>query len=150
MASPIRSSQFYSELDQKLSKILSSTTDLVANFANFAACVHAAMGTNAVNWCGFYLVRQFDESKEVLSLGPFSGKPAVTLIGRGNGVCGTAWETQQHQLVPNVHENPNHIACDSGTSIQSFPLSHKSPQQPLIVKSSFQSLQMTKSMEFWT
>jgi GAF domain-containing protein len=36
-------------------------------------------------------------------------------IRKGRGVCGTAWETDRTQLVPDVHEFPGHIACDSAS-----------------------------------
>ena len=47
-----------------------------------------------------------------LILGPFQGKPACIRIPVGKGVCGTAVEQDQIQLVPDVHAFPGHIACD--------------------------------------
>lgn len=35
------------------------------------------------------------------------------MIPFGRGVCGTAAQTRQLQLVPDVHAFPGHIACDS-------------------------------------
>ena len=49
-------------------------------------------------------------------LGPFQGKPACIHIEKGKGVCGTAWASGKTQLVPNVHEFPGHIACDSASN----------------------------------
>lgn len=63
-----------------------------------------------VSWAGFYL-REGDE----LVLGPFQGKVACMHIGWGRGVCGTAAFEDRTQLVPNVHEFPGHIACDSAS-----------------------------------
>ena len=63
-----------------------------------------------VNWAGFYLVKEED-----LILGPFQGKVACVRIARGKGVCGTAWDTDSVQLVPDVHAFPGHIACDSAS-----------------------------------
>ena len=63
-----------------------------------------------VSWVGFYL-RDEDE----LVLGPFQGKVACMHIAWGAGVCGTAAKTDVSQLVPNVHEFPGHIACDSAS-----------------------------------
>lgn len=63
-----------------------------------------------INWAGFYLVREGE-----LILGPFQGKPACVRIARGRGVCGTAWESDSTQLVPDVHAFPGHIACDSAS-----------------------------------
>lgn len=64
-----------------------------------------------INWAGFYIVRGGQ-----LVLGPFQGKVACIHIQKGKGVCGTSWETDTVQLVPNVHEFPGHIACDSASN----------------------------------
>ena len=64
-----------------------------------------------INWAGFYIVRDGQ-----LVLGPFQGKVACIHIQKGKGVCGTAWETDTVQLVPNVHDFPGHIACDSASN----------------------------------
>lgn len=52
---------------------------------------------------------------EELVLGPFAGLPACVRIGRGRGVCGTAWAEDRTQVVPDVHAFPGHIACDSAS-----------------------------------
>jgi L-methionine (R)-S-oxide reductase len=59
-------------------------------------------------WVGFYLVR---DGK--LQLGPFQGPVACYTIGKGRGVCGTAWEQAQTILVPDVEQFAGHIACSS-------------------------------------
>ena len=64
-----------------------------------------------INWAGFYLVMD-----GALILGPFQGKVACVRIEKGKGVCGTAWEKDRVQLVPDVHAFPGHIACDSASS----------------------------------
>lgn len=64
-----------------------------------------------INWAGFYLLK--DES---LYLGPFQGKVACTVIPMGKGVCGTAASTRKIQLVPDVHQFPGHIACDTASN----------------------------------
>ena len=64
-----------------------------------------------INWAGFYLARGGR-----LELGPFQGKPACTLIEFGKGVCGTAVAQDRTQLVPDVHQFPGHIACDSASN----------------------------------
>ena len=70
-----------------------------------------------INWAGFYVVKKAaDASKDMLVLGPFQGKPACIHIEYGKGVCGTAWEQDRTQLVPDVHQFPGHIACDSASN----------------------------------
>ena len=63
-----------------------------------------------INWAGFYIMRGGR-----LELGPFQGKTACTVIETGRGVCGTAAAEDRTQLVPDVHEFPGHIACDSAS-----------------------------------
>ena len=64
-----------------------------------------------LNWVGFYLLRDSQ-----LIVGPFQGKPACVHIPVGKGVCGTAIEKDLIQNVPDVHQFPGHIACDSASN----------------------------------
>ena len=100
----------YRELDAQLAALLTGEHDLIANTANAAALLYNALPD--LNWAGFYLLRSPDE----LVLGPFQGKPACVRIALGRGVCGTAAAARRTVLVPNVHEFPGHIACDSASN----------------------------------
>lgn len=91
--------------------LLAQERDPIANAANLAAFVAEAVSD--VNWAGFYFVRG-DE----LVLGPFAGKPAVTRIARGSGVCGIAWAGAQSLVVADVHAFSGHIACDSASNAE--------------------------------
>ena len=82
--------------------------NLIANLSNAAALLWQNLPD--INWAGFYLVYG-DE----LILGPFQGKPACREIAKGRGVCGTAWEKDEIQLVADVHAFPGHIACDEAS-----------------------------------
>lgn len=53
---------------------------------------------------------------EELVLGPFQGLPACNRIKLNTGVCGAAVTTRKTQVVPNVHNFPGHIACDSASN----------------------------------
>ena len=64
-----------------------------------------------LNWAGFYVLRGGR-----LVLGPFQGKPACIHIKPGKGVCGSALKEDRTLVVPNVHEFPGHIACDSASN----------------------------------
>ena len=88
---------------------LSSETDDLANLSNASAIIMACV--ERLNWAGFYIMRE-DE----LVLGPFQGLPACNRIKVGKGVCGTAVATKRVQLVPDVHQFPGHIACDSASN----------------------------------
>lgn len=52
----------------------------------------------------------------------------------GRGVCGTAAQTGQTQVVKNVHEFPGHIACDSASASEIVvPLIHESVSDQKII-----------------
>ena len=44
------------------------------------------------------------------------GLPACNRIDIGKGVCGTAAESRETQLIQDVHLFPGHIACDSASN----------------------------------
>ena len=76
--------------------------------ANMSTLIYDTIGN--VNWVGFYLIED-----NRLVLGPYKGQVACVSIKRGAGVCGTAWATGKTQHVPDVHQFPGHIACDSAS-----------------------------------
>jgi len=100
--------EHYAELAEQARGILAGEPDLVANAANFAALVYHSLPE--LNWAGFYL---YDGTE--LVVGPFQGKPACIRIALGRGVCGTAAQTRQTQLVRDVHAFDGHIACDAAS-----------------------------------
>src|SRR6202162_4106389 len=96
----------YRDLAASLDELLRGETDALANLANAAGLLNAAL--DRINWCGFYL-KKADE----LVLGPFQGKPACVRIPLGKGVCGTAAARRETGVVPDVNAFPGHIACDA-------------------------------------
>lgn len=98
----------YDLIRSQMEALAEDAKDFIPVMANVSALLFSEMPE--VNWAGFYLVREED-----LILGPFQGKVACVRIGRGKGVCGTAWDTDSVQLVPDVHAFPGHIACDSAS-----------------------------------
>jgi GAF domain-containing protein len=95
----------YRELARSLASLTEGEPDALANLANAAALL--AQSVDAINWCGFYLLRG-----EELVLGPFQGKPACVRIPVGKGVCGSAASERATLVVPDVTRFPGHIACD--------------------------------------
>ncbi|OZB56117.1 MAG: diguanylate cyclase [Lysobacterales bacterium 13-68-4] len=94
---------------QQAQGLLAGERDLIANAANFSALLFHSLPD--LNWAGFYL---FDGTE--LVVGPFQGKPACVRIALGRGVCGTAAQTRQTQLVVDVHAFEGHIACDAASN----------------------------------
>ena len=101
-------SELYDALAEQMGGLLHGERDRVANAANFSALVFHSLPD--LNWCGFYF---FDGTE--LVVGPFQGKPACVRIALGRGVCGTAAVERKTQVVPDVHEFPDHIACDAAS-----------------------------------
>src|SRR5256885_870611 len=99
----------YDQLAAQLSSLLAGERDLVANAANFSSLIFHALPD--LNWAGFYF-----EKDDELVLGPFQGQPACVRIRVGQGVCGAGASKCETIIVPNVHEFPGHIACDSASN----------------------------------
>ncbi|EAS02167.1 GAF domain protein, putative (macronuclear) [Tetrahymena thermophila SB210] len=71
---------------------------------------------------GFYVVVDELDSQgnktgnKVLEVGPYQSTILATpRIAIGKGVCGTAWQEAKTQVVNNVKECKNYIACDNET-----------------------------------
>lgn len=97
--------QKYELLYKQIEALVQGESDPIANMANVAAMIHYTFG---FWWTGFYRV-----AGDELVLGPFQGTLACSRISYGRGVCGTAWEEQRTQVVPDVEQFPGHIACSS-------------------------------------
>ena len=95
----------YQSLIPQIQAIVADESDVIANLANICAALKQQFNWF---WIGFYLVKDNE-----LVLGPFQGPIACTRIGKGRGVCGTAWQQQKVMIVPDVEQFPGHIACNS-------------------------------------
>ena len=99
----------YDQLVRRLETLTKDIPYEIANLANASALLWQALPD--INWAGFYKLVD-----GILVLYPFQGKPACVRIQVGKGVCGTAVAEDATQLVPNVHQFPGHIACDSASN----------------------------------
>ncbi|KAI8142581.1 GAF domain-like protein [Fennellomyces sp. T-0311] len=112
--------QFYGELLEEIKAIVEGQKNWVTNLANASAVIYHGLRSlehfqrKPINWAGFYLIDCSNANK--LILGPFQGKVACTEIAVGKGVCGTAAEVKQTQVIMDVHAFPGHIACDSASN----------------------------------
>lgn len=97
----------YASLLQQIISVTEDEPDQIARMANAAAMLYETFGWW---WTGFY--RVVDDE---LVLGPFQGSLACMRIRRGRGVCGTAWERDETQVVPDVDKFPGHIACSTAS-----------------------------------
>lgn len=97
-------------VNKQLHALLEDESNVIANLSNASALLDENLDN--INWAGFYL---WDETDKELVLGPFQGKVACVRIESGKGVCGTAFESKETIVVPDVHEFPGHIACDAAS-----------------------------------
>jgi GAF domain-containing protein len=103
---PSDKKECYKLVHAQLKSLLENEPYVIPNLSNTSALLNGAL--TEINWVGFYLMHNNE-----LLLGPFQGKTACVHISVGKGVCGTAVLKDEIQLVPDVHEFPGHIACDS-------------------------------------
>ena len=101
--------ELYDQLASQLSSLLAGERNLIANAANFSALIFHSLPD--LNWAGFYFAQDGE-----LVLGPFQGQPACVRIKIGQGVCGAGAAKCETMIVPNVHEFPGHITCDSASN----------------------------------
>ena len=100
----------YNQLKLELACVLEGEKNNIARYSTFV-CMLSQAFRNRFFWTGIYLVDQ--QHPHELVIGPYQGTLGCLRIPFGQGVCGTVAEKQQPLIVPNVHEFPGHIACDS-------------------------------------
>ena len=97
--------EMYRFIAEQTERVLGEAGTVTSALANISSVLMLLMPR--INWAGFYTL-----TDGALYLGPFQGKPAVSVIPAGQGVCGTAVAERKAQLVRDVHACCNHIACD--------------------------------------
>lgn len=101
--------QRYAEAAQEIAAVLDGEPNLIARMATVAAILHHAF--DHYFWTGFYLVDP--EKTDELVIGPYQGTLGCLRIPFSKGVCGACARARETIIVPDVHEFPGHIACDS-------------------------------------
>lgn len=101
----------YPLLSRQLEALL-DTRDWLVNSTQ--TCAFIMQQLPELNWAGFYLQRQ----PELLTLGPFQGKPACNPIPFHKGVCGAAARSRRTQRIDDVHAIADHIACDAASNAE--------------------------------
>ena len=95
----------YQQLIRVVEATLSGELDPLIWMAGLSCLIRDALG---FFWVGFYRV----QGNELL-IGPYQGTFGCTRIPFGRGVCGTCAVHQKTIIVPDVHQFPGHIACDT-------------------------------------
>ena len=99
----------YAEVEGEILAVLDGETNVTARMATVASMLRDAF--DSYFWSGFYVV-DADKGDELV-VGPYQGPLGCLRIPFGRGVCGTAAQTRETQVVEDVHAFPGHIACDS-------------------------------------
>lgn len=103
----------YRQLKEEIDSVVAGETSDTARYAS-AACLLTQAFKPRFFWTGFYLV---DPLKPLeLVVGPYQGTLGCLRIPFGKGVCGHVASTREPIIVPDVHEFPGHIACDSASN----------------------------------
>lgn len=103
----------YATVRQQIVAVLDGETNTTAKMATVSCLLSEAFPATYF-WTGFYVVDPSNPNE--LVVGPYQGTLGCLRIAFGRGVCGTAAETGETQIVEDVHAIKNHIACDSRTN----------------------------------
>lgn len=96
----------YDRIIVQLKTLLSKSSDEQARMASVVALLHHKM--NHFFWTGFYELKN-----DCLVVRLYQGPVACMELPKDTGVCWAAVNAAKPIVVPNVHEFPGHIACDS-------------------------------------
>ena len=103
----------YQEVIRDVLAVLDGEPDVTARMATCVSLLNQAF--DAWFWTGFYVVDKVKKAAgtDELVVGPYNGTLGCLRIAFGRGVCGAAAATRTTQVVPDVHQFSDHIACDS-------------------------------------
>lgn len=98
-----RYERLYIQIDDLIEK---SSNNSLSNMSTIIAVLHHKL--EYFFWTGFYVLQD-----NKLQVGPYQGSLACINLAKDKGVCWAAINQKKTIVVSNVHEFPNHIACDS-------------------------------------
>ena len=99
----------YADLRARVAALTMGETDPIALMATVASKLHRSDAR--FDWTGFYRVAE----PGVLKIGPYQGGHGCTTIPFEKGICGVCARTGEVQIVPDVDDVDDHIACSSTT-----------------------------------
>jgi|TARA_B110001454_G_C12362654_1_gene284956 GAF domain-containing protein len=99
----------YEGLTKRVLSLTEGEYDQVSLMATVVCEVHWA--DDRFDWTGFYRV----VDQNLLKIGPYQGSHGCLTIPFSRGVCGAAARTGEIQLVSDVSDFSEHIACSAST-----------------------------------
>ncbi|MBU2651768.1 MAG: GAF domain-containing protein [Bacteroidetes bacterium] len=110
----------YERIFQQINALIKDQSWPVAIMATIAAVLHHKF--DYYFWTGFYLLTEGE-----LIVGPYQGPVACIKLKKHSGVCWAGINRGETIIVPDVHQFPGHIACDSRSNSEIVvPLRNKS------------------------
>jgi len=106
MMEQIKKDKRYGRLYEQIKGLLEGKDFSIAGMATIVAVLHHKM--DYFFWTGFYLLEDGE-----LIVGPYQGPVACILLEKDKGVCWAGVNKGETIVVPDVHQFPGHIACDS-------------------------------------
>lgn len=97
----------YQRLIRQLDDLLKKPGSYDSKLATIAAVLHHKM--EYFFWTGFYFLTEEGQ----LVVKSYQGPVACQLLEKNTGVCWAAVNQKKTIIVPDVHQFPGHIACDS-------------------------------------
>ena len=96
----------YKRVTKQIEELILKTDDPFARMSTIVAVLHHKF--EYFFWTGFY--RQVNDE---LIICCYQGSVACLILPKNTGVCWEAINRKETIIVADVHEFPNHIACDS-------------------------------------
>lgn len=96
----------YVRVITQLEGLLTKTADINARMATISAVLHNKM--DGFFWTGFYFLTNGE-----LTVRLYQGPVACQILKKDTGVCWAGINQKKTIVVANVHDVPDHIACDS-------------------------------------
>ncbi|HZX63402.1 MAG TPA: GAF domain-containing protein [Bacteroidales bacterium] len=96
----------YLRIYHQLKDFLVKSDDIDARMATIVAVLHHKMET--FFWTGFYCLKDGE-----LIVKTYQGPVACQVLKKNTGVCWAGINQGKTIIVPDVHQFPGHIACDS-------------------------------------
>jgi len=96
----------YERVITQLEGLLTKTNDINSRMATISAVLHHKM--EGFFWTGFYFLNEGE-----LTVRLYQGPVACQILKKDTGVCWAGINQKKTIIVANVHDFPDHIACDS-------------------------------------
>jgi len=101
----MKKNQLYERIIKQLKELFQKSDDPIARMATINALLYHKI--DYYFWCGFYLLKDNE-----LVVGPYQGPLACLKLAHNKGVCWAGVREKKPIIVPDVHQFPDHIACD--------------------------------------